>query len=195
MTCVLADAFGLADGDGYSPSRHDPPLPPLRGARLPLHSHAVTIFVVRHASAGRRTSGPGDLARSLDEVGWRQAEAIADVLAHREIELISSSPAIRCLETVAPLAERIGVEVEPADELMEGRPASSMLSMVRRLAGAGVTAVLCSHGDVIPTAVSSLAASGILVAGNRCDKGSIWTLRTDGNNITEARYSATDITD
>jgi len=149
----------------------------------------MTIYLVRHASAGRRAAGTEDQARSLDLEGKAQAEAIATFVSASAAEAVFSSPAVRCQQTVAPAAAAFGLEVEVAEALREGYGANAAMALVRRLAGADANAVLCSHGDVIPHLIDLLALQGVAVAGRGCGKGSIWTLIVQEQVVTEARYS------
>ena len=106
------------------------------------------VVLVRHASAGDRKDWPGDDAeRPLDKKGRRQAQALIQELAEYEFGRIVSSPAVRCVQTVEPLAERLGLEVEQRDELMEGARREETLALVDEVRSSG--AVLCTHGDVV----------------------------------------------
>jgi broad specificity phosphatase PhoE len=89
--------------------------------------HGENDYVVRGAIAGRQTSV------RLNDLGRAQAESIADGLAGEGIEQIYSSPLERCRETAEPLASRMGVTIEPTDQLLEldfgdwtGRPFSEL---------------------------------------------------------------------
>jgi 8-oxo-dGTP diphosphatase len=148
----------------------------------------LSLHLIRHASAGRRGSGSADLERPLDERGRAQAEAMAEALASEGIIAVYSSPAKRCLETVEPLAECLGLEAQVHEELAEGTSGHRVLATLRRLAAAEVSAALCSHGDVIPAVVGELSAQGVPMAGNGSSKGSVWTLAVEGGAIIEGRY-------
>ena len=69
-----------------------------------------TIYLVRHAKAGDRSSWDGDdTIRPLSGKGRRQAVAISDrlfdlIAAHPDAQLISS-PYIRCMQTLGRLEE------------------------------------------------------------------------------------------
>jgi phosphohistidine phosphatase SixA len=106
------------------------------------------VVLIRHASAGDRESWSGDdRLRPLDEKGWRQAKGIVSALADYEIERVLSSAALRCMQTVEPLASRLGVEVEERPELMEGAGREQAMALVGELDRTG--AALCTHGDVV----------------------------------------------
>jgi 8-oxo-(d)GTP phosphatase len=148
----------------------------------------VTIHLVRHASAGARGSGAADLDRQLDDEGLEQALRLVDALADSGIERILTSPAVRCRQTVEPLAAKLGIEIEMVPDLVEGRRAAPVVAMINRLVSAGSSAVLSSHGDMIPLVLEALAGGGVPLAGDKCQKGSIWELRTADGHILEGRY-------
>jgi 8-oxo-(d)GTP phosphatase len=104
----------------------------------------VTSVLLRHASAGHRTRWDGhDLSRPLDPHGRRQAEELVEILVSLGVRRVVSSPYVRCVETVEPLAVALGVEVEQDDRLAEGEGGSAR----QLLREDGV--VCCTHGDVV----------------------------------------------
>ena len=102
----------------------------------------MIVYLVRHASAGHRASWDGeDRLRPLDERGARQADGIVELLARREFKRIVSSPAVRCVDTVVPLAHARGLAVEHSEALAEGAGAEAALALFR---GASVPLVACA---------------------------------------------------
>jgi 8-oxo-dGTP diphosphatase len=100
--------------------------------------------LLRHASAGDRYGWSGDdRLRPLDEKGRRQAEKIAKVLGTEDVRRVVSSPLVRCVQTVEPLAAALGLDVELDDRLAEGAGGSARALLEED----GVVA--CTHGDVI----------------------------------------------
>jgi len=148
------------------------------------------IYLVRHAKAGDRDSWTGhDRLRPLTPAGHLQAVALLDVLDDARFARIVSSPYVRCLETVVPLAGRHYLPIQPHDALAEGAALDEVIKLVDECAPTG--AVLCSHGDVIPDLIGHLAATTAveLVEPLRCAKGSTWVLDTDTSGaVTAATY-------
>jgi 2,3-bisphosphoglycerate-dependent phosphoglycerate mutase len=72
------------------------------------------FFLVRHCeSTGQEASAP------LTAAGHRQASHLADHLATLEVNLLVSSPYTRARQSIAPLAQRLGLPVEIDTRLAE----------------------------------------------------------------------------
>lgn len=136
----------------------------------------MLLHVIRHAEAGR---APAEES-SLTEAGRRRAECIADLLAGAGITRVVSSRYTRCVETVAPLAERLGIDVEQHPALCEEAELDDAWALVEALAG--VDAVLCSHGPVISPVLDRVLRRGAEIDGEwSCRKGSVWRLDANGD--------------
>jgi len=150
----------------------------------------VTLHLVRHAHAGHHRDWDGpDAERPLTAKGHAQAEALTVALADAAVGRVLSSPAVRCQQTVAPVAAGHALAVEVEDRLAEGTRAADATSLLWGLAADGVDAVLCSHGDVIPIALDALARDGVDVdvrAG--VPKGTAYVLTVVDGHITTARF-------
>jgi broad specificity phosphatase PhoE len=146
----------------------------------------MDVFVVRHAKAGSRRRFEGDdELRPLSRNGRPQAEAITELLAHRDIARVLTSPFTRCIQTVEPLALRLGIEVEIDERLGEGHEWTHALALVEQ---ATEPIALCSHGDVIGDLMHHLATRGVPLDDDRIEKGSTWVLQVEGGDIVKARY-------
>ena len=144
----------------------------------------MNVFVVRHAKAGHRHSWEGDdRLRPLSSAGWAQAQAIAERLGREPITSLHASPYARCVQTLEPLADRLGMKVSEDDRLAEGAPLEDTLTLLHEAADGGV---LCSHGDVIPELIEALHRRGMDVSG-RPDwrKATIWILELDGDAVVQ----------
>ena len=144
-----------------------------------------TSYLVRHAKAGSRERWTRpDRERPLTEPGRIQAAALARILASTTRSVLSS-PYVRCVETVAPLAEAVGLRVAEDDRLAEGADPSWA---VGRLASAPGS-VLCTHGDVMASIVTSLADARVPITGGmQWAKGATWAFTIAGGRIVGGRY-------
>ncbi|HEX2586689.1 MAG TPA: phosphoglycerate mutase family protein, partial [Gaiellales bacterium] len=116
--------------------------------------------------------------RPLDKKGRKQAKRLVDVLAGARIDRIVSSPYLRCVQTVEPLALRLGIAAEQRGELAEGTPPGPVRDLLAALDGA--TAVVCTHGDII---------AELIGPGREAKKGSVWVL--DGAGLDPVEYLKT----
>lgn len=159
-----------------------------RGLNLVKRRRSGRIYLVRHALAGDRKQWQGvDRNRPLSLRGARQARDLADHLSSVPITDVVSSKWVRCIETVAPLASLIDLEVQRHPALAEGADRRRLEDLIRSLAGR--TAVLCSHGDVIQEYLDRLAAKGVSLDGPaKWKKASTWVLDTQKGRVTSGRY-------
>lgn len=150
----------------------------------------VKLYIVRHADAGSRSAWAGDdEQRPLSRKGRRQAAGLAEVLAGIPFTRVVSSPALRCIETVTPTAERLGLAVETDRRLAEGGRGDDALTLAEELARVDDVGVLCSHGDVIPDLLSELRIRGIAFHHDLTwPKASAWVLSGEGTTWTDAHF-------
>ncbi len=110
-----------------------------RGARL-------SLLLIRHARAGDRHAWEGDdRVRPVDERGRLQSDGLVEALAEFKIERIVSSPYLRCVQTVEPLAIALGLEIE-LDEQLGATRLHEVEEVLERLRGENVA--VCTHGDL-----------------------------------------------
>lgn len=148
----------------------------------------MTAYVIRHAKAGDRDAWEGDdRLRPLTKSGWRQAEGLGESLKNGPIDRIFSSPYVRCMQTVEPLAEQRELPVEPRKDLEEGSGGESVIRLVQEFKGRHI--VLCTHGDVVEELLEPLIAQGLVSrARASLEKGSTWVLEEQDGRITSAKY-------
>lgn len=73
-----------------------------------------TIYLIRHCAAVGQ-----EAEAKLTEIGCEQSEKLAIFLIEKKIDRIISSPYERAVQTIAPLAERLGMNIEKDDRLVE----------------------------------------------------------------------------
>ncbi len=95
----------------------EPSLPRSRGAgvRLVLIRHGQTAW--NEGAGQERFRGRTDLP--LDEVGQAQARAVAARLAGESLAALYASPLLRARQTIAPLAEKLGLAIQPHEGLLD----------------------------------------------------------------------------
>jgi len=136
------------------------------------------LYLVRHAKAGSRTEWLGDdRRRPLNGKGERQAIQLAERLAPLATGSLVSSPYLRCVQTLEPLAARLGVAVAADDRLAEETGFEGALQLLGDLPDGSV---LCSHGDVIPATIGALQRRGCAILTEPdWSKASVWVLARD----------------
>ena len=118
----------------------------------------MTSVLLRHASAVDRDRWPvADRLRPLDGRGRRQAAALVEILTPLGVRRVVSSPYVRCIETVQPLAAALEVPVEPDHRLAEGAGPAA-LELLRQ---DGV--VCCTHGDIVEAVIGRSLKKGAAV--------------------------------
>lgn len=146
------------------------------------------ILLVRHAHAGdKRKWRKPDAIRPISKKGHEQVDAIVARLVRTPINAIVSSSALRCEQSVGPLALRLGLHVETAKSLRRDSTPERMLKLIRR--HNGKRAVLCSHGEAIGPLIEHLAADPAVKVSAALEwpKGSIWDLTTRNGRVVTAR--------
>lgn len=169
----------------------------------------TTIELLRHAAATARDGwwGRPDRDRPLTEIGHDQSRALRRQLVDGQpITGLYSSPFVRCVQTLEPLAGGLSLPIHDEEGLAEamtlpvldggdawvasawlaGRALSLLNRIVREHEGERVVA--CSHGDVIPAVMAALAGrDGLGLTDVRCKKGARFTLVFDGIRCVDAR--------
>lgn len=156
-------------------------------ARLP--AGTSTVLLLRHARAGKRSEYSGDdRLRPLDKVGRRQSRELVDPLAAFGPARILSADLMRCEQTVAPVADRLGLPVERAPEFADedylANPARTVESLYRLAEQPGST-LICSQGSTIPGLLADLR---VPTEHRNARKGSLWVLSLAGRRAVAGDY-------
>jgi 2,3-bisphosphoglycerate-dependent phosphoglycerate mutase len=97
----------------------------------------MELLLIRHARPNRADGGNGPADPGLSPLGLRQADALADWLAHEPIDAIYSSPMRRARETAVPLAEKLGLTVATDPVLAEYDAGATAYIPIEELRAAG----------------------------------------------------------
>lgn len=144
----------------------------------------VEVLLIRHAHAGKRGDDHDDL-RPLSDKGRRQAQGIADRYGAVALRRTLTSPYVRCVETIEPLAATAGTEIEVRAELGEGNGPATALALIEH---ATEPIALCSHGDVIGDVLTLLDRRGVPLDAREMQKGSTWCLTVVDGVVVAGHY-------
>ena len=145
----------------------------------------MTLYIVRHAKAGKRSEWDGpDTLRPLSDKGWEQAQAIAKKLIELKPIALISSPAVRCMQTLEPLSEALKIKIVADERLFEDGDVAKMIEL---LEAAQDSTVISSHGDMIPEAIKILQRRGMEI-NSKPDwrKASVWVVERTKNGFKSA---------
>jgi 8-oxo-dGTP diphosphatase len=143
------------------------------------------IIAFRHGKAVSPASWSGtDATRPLSKRGVQQAATnVATLEAWRPRKIITS-PAVRCVATVAPLAAATGIVPRQEPNLSQDAyedGSANVREVVGKRVRARKTAVLCSHGPVLPEILREVALATATVPGSYL--GSASDLPTGGFSV------------
>ncbi len=145
----------------------------------------MTIYIVRHAKAGKRSEWhDDDDLRPLSKTGWKQAELVAEQLKKLSITSLISSPATRCVQTLEPLAQLTKLKLEIDKRLLEHGDVADMLEIAEEVED---STVLSSHGDMIPELIKTLERRGMKIE-SKPDwrKASVWVIERTNRGFKSA---------
>ncbi|MDI2098732.1 NUDIX hydrolase [Ruicaihuangia caeni] len=120
-------------------------------------NRTFAIIVLRHGKAVSRDAWDGpDSTRPLLQKGADQAASVAHGIAAFRPKRLVTSDATRCVATIAPLARLVGLDAKEKAGLSQDAWADGngrVPHIVRRVFDREESAVLCSHGPVLPEIV------------------------------------------
>lgn len=119
------------------------------------------IIALRHGKAVPPASWDGpDATRPLLHRGTQQAASVAPAIAAWMPQKLVSSPAVRCVTTIAPVAAATGLEVKLSLGISQDAYEDGTAT-VKKIVGKRLekkqSVVLCSHGPVLPLIIGAVA--------------------------------------
>jgi hypothetical protein len=139
------------------------------------------------ATSPTRRRSPGPRAASTSSpgapAGWTCSPP---TLRDYPVNRILSSSALRCLQTVEPLAQRRDLPVETTETLAVHADPAALLALLSDPAAAET--VLCGHGELIGVVLKRLLAPSPNGDSPTRPKGSTWVLETDGSRLLRSRF-------
>ncbi len=124
-------------------------------------TRTFALIALRHGKAVQSGSWDGpDCSRPLTERGVKQAAAIVPTITAWQPQRIVSSTATRCVTTVAPLAAATGIQIKRTERYSQDafeQGIADVRSGIGKRVRSRKTAVICSHGPVLPEILHEIA--------------------------------------
>ncbi|WP_065571239.1 NUDIX hydrolase [Microbacterium oleivorans] len=128
------------------------------------------LVVLRHAKATAREDWTDqDAARPLTPRGKKQAKAIVGPLRAFGVRRVYSSDAVRCVDTVAPLAKALRRDVRRTSAISQDAwdaGTADVRTLVGKRVRARKPAVICSHRPLLPDVMHEIALATGTVKGS-----------------------------
>ena len=153
----------------------------------------MRIILVRHGQAQSKQGWGGqDAIRALVARGRRQADRLGTVIGGGPPSRVISSPAVRCIQTVQPLADKFNLALELSDQLSTDAGWLA-LELCRRLLSSETdesTVVLCTHREVLVEVLPKLSKEFGRKLTHRPPgaKGGVWILRFRAGKLAKIQY-------
>lgn len=125
------------------------------------------LLIVRHGKAMDRKNWSGkDQLRQLSSRGRKQSKHLVPLLGAYGVQDLASSTSIRCVNTLAPYAKSVRLDVKGWATLSEEQARDSpgsvrklMKRLIAETAGSGVPRAICGHRPVLPLMLEALGVA------------------------------------
>ena len=118
------------------------------------------LILLRHAKAISRDEWQGDDDdRPLDALGQAQAKRLLSLYQVFNLGQIHTSDAIRCYDTVEPMAKSLGLKLEVSSKVSESsfkKDKDAAFDYAKDLMKADNRVLLCSHNPILPKMLNKL---------------------------------------
>lgn len=131
------------------------------------------IIALRHAKAVARPDWKkSDASRPLTSRGSAQARSIVGPLRAFGVRRIITSDAVRCVQTVTPLARATGRKITATPKISQDAwesGADDLRGVIGKRVRARRPSLVCSHGPVLPGILSEIALATGTIQGSYVD--------------------------
>ena len=151
------------------------------------------LILLRHAKAIERSEWAGeDTDRPLSSFGERQSRRLLSNLQPYVIEEMHSSSAVRCYETITPMARSMKIDFFFTDSLSEEvftRDKERSIKYIHRLLVNDYPVLACSHNPILPEVISSFVNKfGIEVTDIKLEPGDAWVAHHIDREVVSVEY-------
>jgi phosphohistidine phosphatase SixA/8-oxo-dGTP pyrophosphatase MutT (NUDIX family) len=155
---------------------------------LQIEPDTKPLVLLRHAKAVTRDEWQGeDDDRPLDSYGQNQAKRLLAMYQVFNLEQIHSSDAIRCYDTVSPIAKGLNLKLEVTDKLSEvtyKKDKEKAFDYAKELIKSNLSVLLCSHNPILPKMLNKLTKKSEVDADEgKLSPGDGWVIHRIGKEI------------
>ena len=146
------------------------------------------FILLRHAKAITRDEWQGDDDdRPLDALGQNQAKRLLSMYQVFNLQQIHTSDAVRCYDTVDPIAKGLGVKLEVTGKLSESsykKDKEKAIDYAKELIKDDQRILLCSHNPILPKLLNKLTKKSDLEADDeKLFPADSWVIHRIGKDV------------
>lgn len=127
---------------------------------LKLKLNSKPLILIRHAKAVSRDEWLGDDDdRPLDAVGQLQAKRLLAIYQVFNPKHIHTSDAVRCYDTVDPIATGLDLKLEVTSKLSESgykKDKEKAIDYAKELLKSNIEVMICSHNPILPKLLNKI---------------------------------------
>ncbi len=148
------------------------------------------FILLRHAKAVTRDEWQGDDDdRPLDSLGQNQANRLLALYQVYNLEQIHTSDAVRCYDTVNPIAKGLGIKLEVTGKLSEStykKDKEKAFDYAKDLIKEDARILLCSHNPILPKMLNKLTKKSDVDADEgKLSPADAWVIHRNGKEIVQ----------
>lgn len=146
------------------------------------------LILLRHGKAVARSEWPADDEdRPLDALGQNQANRLLSIYQVFDLKEIHTSDAIRCYDTVAPMAKSLGLNLIVTGKISESsfkKDKEKAFEYLKEVLKSDKSAVLCSHNPVLPKLLAKVSKKNDLTPDeDKLQPADAWILHRVGKDV------------
>lgn len=146
------------------------------------------LILLRHGKALARSEWPAeDEDRPLDALGQSQANRLLSIYQVFNLQEIHTSDAIRCYDTVSPMAKSLGLNLIVTGKISESsfkKDKEKAFEYLKEVLKTDKSAILCSHNPVLPKLLAKVSKKNDLTPDeDKLQPADAWILHRVGKDV------------
>ena len=146
------------------------------------------LILLRHGKAVARSEWPADDDdRALDALGQTQANRLLSIYQVFNLKEIHTSDAIRCYDTVSPMAKSLNMNLIVTGKISESsfkKDKEKAFEYLKEVLKSDKSAILCSHNPVLPKLLAKVSKKNDLTPDeDKLQPADAWILHRVGKDV------------